>query len=207
MWDMFTGVIRARGTLQAIARRKENLAVRIVLPQKWRLREGDSVSINGICSTVTKARSGYASFEYMPETVRKTTARMWRAGDTLNMERSARLGLALDGHLVTGHVDGVATLLEIALDGDSRLFKLQAPEDVMRLVAAKGSVALDGVSLTVVKAAAKWFSVALIPYTLARTNLGSRKAGDRLNVEADILSKYIARSLSYAAKTGKRRNV
>lgn len=149
-------------------------------------------------------------FEYMPETLRRTTAGSWRAGEKVNLEQSLRVGDALDGHLVMGHVDGVGEITAARRDGGARLLAIKTPTSLLPLIAPQGSVAVDGVSLTVVDAGRDYFTptpnccgglvwgftVALIPYTLSHTILRTRRVGDKVNVEVDILSKYAAKSQS-----------
>lgn len=202
---MFTGIITKSGKIGGIRNSKGNLLVRVSAPSEWRIKESNSVSVNGICSTVKKSEHGMALFEYMPETLRKTTANMWCTGDVLNLEKSLRMGDPLDGHVVTGHVDGVAKIQSIEKEGASRVFSMKVQpskkgRSFLSLLAPKGAVAIDGVSLTVVDADDEQFSVALIPYTLSHTNLQKRKVGDLVNVEADITSKYLLRLMARRAE-------
>lgn len=198
---MFTGIIKNTAPIVSVKKRGGNLAIAVQRPALWEVGNGESISVNGICSTVTKAARGVIHFEYMPESLRLTTVDEWRVGKKVNLERSLRVGDALDGHLVTGHIDGVGRIAVSVRDGRAQLLKVEAQPALLALIAKKGSVAIDGVSLTVADACPLigrrvgdcWFSVALIPYTLAHTNLQFREVGDRVNIEVDILAKYAAR--------------
>ncbi len=187
---MFTGIIKEVAEAAAVRESRGIFLVEVATPKQWKVRSGESISLNGICSTVTKVGRGGMLFEYMPETQRKTTVRSWKKGDALNCERNLRVGDSLDGHLVMGHVDGVGRIGALVREGGARLFKIEAPSELLAFIAKKGSVAVDGVSLTVADVGDDWFSVALIPYTLSHTNLQFRKVGDRVNIETDILAKY-----------------
>ncbi len=204
---MFTGIIAHTAKVASAEKRGRNLAVSVAKPAQWRVPAGESISVNGICSTVVKAGRGVMHFVYMQETLQKTTAGSWRAGERVNLERSIKAGEPLDGHLVMGHVDGVGGIAVSVRAGRAQLLKIEAPRELLTLVVKKGSVAVDGVSLTVADVGEYWFSVALIPYTLAHTNLQFRKVGDRVNIETDILAKYIARATQIQSYSYIPRNV
>ncbi|MEK7208488.1 MAG: riboflavin synthase [Patescibacteria group bacterium] len=194
---MFTGIIKEVGTVRSVRKSRGMFLVAVAKPARWKVRVGESVSLNGICSTVADMELGVMFFEYMPETQRRTTVRFWKRGDALNLEKSLRVGEPLDGHLVTGHVDGVGRVGALVREGGARLLKLEAPPELLALIAKKGSVAVDGVSLTAADVADGWFSVALIPYTLSRTALRNRRVGDRVNIETDIFAKYAQTRKTY----------
>ncbi len=195
---MFTGLVSDVGTIERIERRATLHRLRIASSYAAEsIAIGASIACNGPCLTVVarEAAAGGSVFdvEVGAETLRCTTAGNWRDGLRLNLERSLRIGDELGGHLVTGHVDGIATILDIeAFDGMSR-FTLRAPDDRARFIAAKGSVGLDGTSLTVNEVKGDTFSVLLIPHTLAATNWGDRRSGDGLNLEVDLMARYAAR--------------
>lgn len=176
--------------------------LRITVACDWpdsALALGESIACNGACLTVIdKGRLAngpcYFAADLSAETLERTTPR-WNTGDLLNMERSLRLGDPLDGHLVSGHVDGVAILHSIDTDGDSHRLAVDAPPALSRFIAEKGSVTLDGVSLTVNSVEENRFTVNVIPHSWHVTTLGKRKAGDRLNMEIDMLARYVARQL------------
>jgi len=192
---MFTGLVSGIGTLQE----REDGRFVIACPYKRRsLAEGASVACDGCCLTIigtAKAKGEGALFavEASNETLARTTLGSWREGRKVNLERALALGEELGGHLVTGHVDGVAKVLAREPDGDSVRFLLESPSDLAVFIAAKGSVALDGVSLTVNEVDGARFGVNLIRYTLAHTTWGDRQPGDLVNLEVDLLARYVAR--------------
>ena len=215
---MFTGIIREVAEIAAVRKTRGSFRVSVQKPARWKVKAGESVCVNGICSTVTSTKNGKMFFEYMPETLRKTTAAAWHVGGRVNLERSLRVGDPLDGHLVAGHIDGVGRIAASVRDGGARLLKIEAAAELQRYIAKKGSVAIDGVSLTVAHAcpprAARrrrvckaHFTVALIPYTLAHTNLRERRVGDKVNLEVDILAKYATRQMANQTHSYIPRNV
>jgi riboflavin synthase len=158
---------------------------------------GDSIAINGCCLTVVGVEHGQLSFDAGPETLQRTNLGELLPGSPVNLEPSLHLGASLGGHLVTGHIDGVGTVARRIDDADWSTLWFGAPESLMRQMASKGSVAVDGVSLTLVDVEADQFSVALIPHTLKVTTLGTRSPGDRVNLETDVLAKYVERQLQW----------
>lgn len=204
---MFTGIIKGRGTLVAVARKKGLLHMTVAGPRAWRLHEGESISVNGICSTVHAFAAPNMSVFYMPETAKKTTVRSWKKGDRLNLERSLWLGDRLGGHVVMGHVEGVGSIRSISRKKGERLFTIEVLPELALNIVPKGSIALDGVSLTVVDAGEDWFSVALIPYTLTHTSLGACTSSSQVNVETDILARArLSSILKPYAKNGRKKN-
>ncbi len=192
---MFTGIVSGVGTLQ------ERNGSRFVIgsPFKRRsLEEGASIACDGCCLTivdVAKAKGEGARFavDVSNETLARTTLGSWREGRRINLERALTLGDELGGHLVSGHIDGTAAILAREADGDGVRFVLESPAEFASFIAVKGSVALDGVSLTVNDAKARGFGVNLIPYTLAHTTWGDRSPGDLVNLEVDLMARYLAR--------------
>ncbi|SHF30721.1 riboflavin synthase alpha chain [Desulforamulus putei DSM 12395] len=156
---------------------------------------GDSIAVNGVCLTVTAFGDGVFTADVMAETLAKTNLRDLRPGSKVNLERALRLGDRLGGHLVSGHVDGVGTIAGLEKHDIATLVTIKAPPQVMKYIIKKGSVAIDGTSLTVVDFHQEKFRVSLIPHTAQATVLGSKKIGDTVNLEADILGKYIERLL------------
>jgi riboflavin synthase len=152
---------------------------------------GDSIAVNGVCLTVTATSAGHVSFDAIAETLAKTALGDLIPGSRVNLERAMRLDGRLDGHIVQGHVDGVGRVEELRREGDDVRLFVACEHEISRFLVAKGSVAIDGVSLTVVGARDDGFDVALIPLTLAVTTLGDRREGDRVNLEADVLGKYV----------------
>jgi riboflavin synthase len=157
---------------------------------------GDSIALNGCCLTVVARQGNQLAFEAGPETLDRTNLGALVAGSSVNVERSLCFGDRLGGHLVTGHIDGPGTLDERRDEGEWSTFRFRAPRDLLRQMASKGSIAVDGVSLTLCEVTDERFSVMLIPHTLSVTTLGQLKPGDRVNLETDLLAKYVARQLA-----------
>ena len=192
---MFSGIVEATGTIRAVAAASEGLRVTIAAPFAAELSHGESVCVSGACMTVVSASDDVFDVEVSPESVRRTTLGRLRAGDRVNLERSLRLGDRISGHLVFGHVDGVGEVESITPEGDSALYRFAAPPAIERYLVEKGSVAVDGVSLTVFSCQAGGFTVAVIPHTAKVTTLGQRKPGDRVNLESDMLARYVEKLL------------
>lgn len=189
---MFTGIIEETGAVRRIDRAGES--ARLVIGCSRVLegcRPGDSIAVNGACLTVTTFDAASFTAEASSETLARTNLGSARSGDLVNLERALRFGDRLGGHLVTGHVDGVGSIKGVARQGNFVLFTFSAPENVARYVVEKGSVAVDGISLTVASVHDTDFTVMLIPHTLDATTLGRRSQGDRVNLEADIIGKYV----------------
>lgn len=194
-FDMFTGIISGSGTLT------EQRGSRVVIetPHKPEsVEEGASFACDGCCLTVVEIGKGKGGgsvleFDLSNETLDLTTLGSWRVGQKINLERALALGEELGGHIVTGHVDGRAKIVSRTPDGDSVRFELEAPSELACFIAVKGSIALDGVSLTVNEVDASRFGVNIIPYTLCHTTLGDRQPGDLVNLEVDLLARYVAR--------------
>lgn len=195
---MFTGIVEEIGVLRGVsgtaATRRLGIAATTTLEGS---AVGASVAVNGVCLTVVERRSDGFAFDVGPETLARTSLARLGVGDLLNLERPLRLGAALGGHLVLGHVDGVATVSDVTrVESTARVrFALPGP-DLAPLLVLKGSVAVDGVSLTVAALDDTGFEVMLIPHTLEATTLGRLRAGDAVNIEADVIGKYVIRSLA-----------
>lgn len=189
---MFTGIIEDIGQLLTTRRRPEGLVLRLgtSLPLAS-VGLGDSIAVNGACLTVTAKDSGWFEADVSHETLEATTLGALHSGLRVHLERALAMGDRLGGHMVTGHVDGVGELRERSERGDGLDLTIQAPEQVAAYLVPKGSVAVDGVSLTVNQPAQGVFRVTLVPHTLGQTLLTARKPGDRLNLEGDILGKYV----------------
>lgn len=189
---MFTGLVEEVGTLRALREGSASavleIAARKVLDG---LRVGDSVLTDGVCLTVIAVRPDGFSADVMPETVRRTTLTERRPGDRLNLERALTLGARLGGHLVSGHVDGVGSVTRVAPEGNARVVDIEAPAAVTRVSVPQGSIAIDGVSLTLVSVEGDTLRVSLIPQTTAATTLSAVVPGRRLNLEADLIAKYV----------------
>lgn len=195
---MFTGIIERTARVKSVSKSKKgaDTFLRIELGKLSRgLKKGDSVCVSGACLTVTKLARGDAEFEMIAETTRRTSLGDLRPGDRVNIERSLRIGDRLEGHFVLGHVDGTGIIDDIIrLQSETKIW-IKLDKALARAVVPKGSIAVDGVSLTLVDVDYDRVSISLIPYTLKATTLGQRSRGDRVNIEADILGKYVAHNL------------
>ena len=192
---MFTGIIVGEGKVTKLDQKTKNrsaiqMTVNLGKYAKG-LKIGQSVAINGVCLSATKISKNNCIFEMIDETTKKTDLGNVKAGSTVNVERSLKVGDRLEGHFVLGHIDGVATLTKIEKKPKEVKFWFKIPKKLTRYVVKKGSIALDGISLTVVDAKKDLASVCLIPHTINVTNFKSKKVGDKLNIETDILGKYI----------------
>lgn len=193
---MFTGIIQSVGTVRSIQPGSPATRLTLDCPKLARpIALGASVCVSGVCLTVTAADEQSLSFDVVPETLARATLGQLRPGDRVNLERSLRAGDGMDGHTVQGHVDGTATVSEIARDEQGHVYTFEPGPDLMKFMIPKGSVAIDGVSLTIADTGHDYFSVALIPTTLAETTLGSLKRGDRVNIETDIIARTIITTL------------
>jgi riboflavin synthase len=190
---MFTGIVTDVGRVVAIEKRGDTL-IRVETSYDTSAIEiGASIACSGPCLTVVDKGPGWFAVEASAETLSRTTLGDWRVGTEVNLERALKVGDELGGHIVSGHVDGVARVLDMAPEGDSFRFVFEAPAAIARFIASKGSVALDGVSLTVNEVEGTQFGVNIIAYTRRHTNFGRLKAGDRVNLEIDMLARYVAR--------------
>ncbi|MGI6421712.1 MAG: riboflavin synthase [Syntrophomonadaceae bacterium] len=189
---MFTGIIEEIGQVKQIKRGQQSFSLSIKAAKVLEeVKLGDSIAVNGVCLTVT----GYsgASFEadVMPETYQRTTLKTLKSGSPVNLERALRLSDRLGGHLVQGHVDGIGTIINKSVEDIAILYGIEAPAEILKYVVKKGSIAVDGVSLTVVEVDNNRFSVSLIPHTAKLTILGWKREGDPVNLETDIIGRYV----------------
>ena len=189
---MFTGLVQATGTVASLVDGR----FRVRFDSAPELSEGDSIAVNGVCLTVTEADGEGFRADVMPETLRRTALGALVEGDRVNLELPLRAGDPLGGHVVQGHVDGLGTVESTTDEGLALSVRVAAPPELLRYVVAKGSIAVDGVSLTVAEVDDEGFSVSLIPETLARTTLGSAEAGRPVNLEVDVLAKYVEKLVS-----------
>jgi riboflavin synthase len=190
---MFTGIVRELGSVVSFDGSRLVVTTPVTAPT---VSVGDSVSIAGVCLTVVATEAGTLAFDAVPETLARTALGGLEAGDAVNVEPSLRVGDQLGGHVVQGHVDAVGRVRSVTPEGDSRRVWFDAPEAVLRYCLEKGSIAVDGVSLTVAALDDDGFEVALIPHTLAVTTLGRLEPGDQVNLEADVLGKVVERLLA-----------
>ena len=192
---MFTGIITDMGRIRRVSADGDTRLEIATGYDTAELSTGASVACSGVCLTVIETGADWFAITASGETLERTTLGGWQPGTAVNLERALRLGDELGGHIVSGHVDGVATLAAVVEDGASRQMTFEAPERLARFIAEKGSVAVDGVSLTVNTVEGVRFSVNIIPHTLAVTTLGTARVGDRVNLEIDMLARYVARLL------------
>ena len=198
---MFTGLVATQGKVQSL--QSEGAGLRLQVESSLfddTVELGESIAVNGVCLTVVQQDGQRVCFQLAPETLKRTNLGTLQPGSPVNLERSLRLGARMGGHWVQGHVDGIATLMPRQLEGDWEVFHFQLPPGLSRYLVEKGSITVNGVSLTVVSVQTESFTVALIPHTLLITNLGSLQPGDKVNLEVDILAKYVERLLIHDDK-------
>ena len=191
---MFTGLVREVGEVVSVER--DGGGVRLAVRSPITAADaavGDSVAISGVCLTVVEAPDGVVVFDAVPETLARTTLELLRPGARVNVEPALRAGDPLGGHYVQGHVDGVGTVRSVEPEGDATRVWFDAPSEILRYAVEKGSITVDGTSLTVAALGGDAFAVALVPHTLRATTLGHLEAGDRVNLEVDVLAKYVER--------------
>jgi riboflavin synthase len=192
---MFTGIISDVGRVRSIVPGGDRSFVLSTAYDTGEIAIGASIACSGVCLTVTEKGAGWFAVQASAETLSRTTLGDWREGSAVNLERALRLGDELGGHIVSGHVDAVAKVVERRPEGDSLRFLFEVPAPYDRAVAPKGSVALDGVSLTVNEVEGRRFGVNIIPHTQAKTTFGALQPGARVNFEIDLLARYVARLL------------
>ncbi len=190
---MFTGLIAGLGRVRELDRSEQG--IRLVVDADVELSEGDSVAVNGVCLTAVEVDGSAFVVEVMHETLSHSSLGQLELGDPVNLELPLRAGDRLGGHVVQGHVDGVGTVRDVEEDGFARRVRIEAPEEVLRYVVQKGSIAVDGVSLTVAGIKSEFITVSLIPETLERTNLDRAAPGTRVNLEVDVLAKYVEKAV------------
>jgi riboflavin synthase len=193
---MFTGLVQDIGSVESVEGGAEGARLRIATALGPEIGLGDSVAVNGVCLTATEADPAGFATEAMNQTLEVTVIGALAPGARVNLELATRADERLGGHIVQGHADGSGRVLEVSEDGFARRVRVELPPDLLRYVVDKGSVALNGVSLTVATLGDTWVEVSLIPETLERTNLGDAAPGDPLNVEVDVVAKYVERLLS-----------
>ncbi len=198
---MFTGLVEERGTIVALDELSDSVRLTVRGPLVTSdAGHGDSIAVNGVCLTVVAQREDSFTADVMRETLVRSSLGSLNAGDDVNLERAARMDARIGGHLVQGHVDGTAEVLVISPSENWTLIKFSLPSELGRYVVDKGSITVDGVSLTVVEAGEDFFTVSLIPETLSATTLGSRMVGDLVNLEVDAIAKYVERLMQWSAR-------
>lgn len=189
---MFTGLIQEVARVEGVDRREGILRLTLRAPMTTeKIKIGDSVAVNGCCLTAVELKAPLVSFEAVPETLQRTALGQLKTGNPINLELPLTLGEGLGGHYVQGHVDGTAEVLSLIPEGEGKRLKVRLPNGLVKYVVEKGSIALDGISLTVAAIRGDEMEAALIPHTLENTNLKSIKPGDRVHVEADMLAKHL----------------
>ena len=185
---MFTGIIEEVGSVHGIGGGSLTIKASKVLQD---VQLGDSIAVNGVCLTVTRFDGGSFDADVMPETIRRTSLAELKKGSPVNLERALTLQSRLGGHIVSGHIDGVGHVVSLKEEQNAVLMRISAEKDILRHIVEKGSVALDGISLTVAEVTDSDFTVSLIPHTRQVTNLSSKKAGSTINIENDVIGKYV----------------
>ena len=191
---MFTGLVETFGTITAVHNTGNSISLSVKPLSEFEVHLGDSISVNGVCLTVTR-HNGDMSFDVSPETLRSTNLGELKISTRVNLERALKLSDRLGGHMVTGHVDGIGTIRGRKKVGEYTFYSVEAPADILKYIVKKGYIAVDGISLTVTDLDQRSFSVAIIPHTLTATNLGDKGVGDRINLETDIIGKYVEKLL------------
>ncbi|MEM0496169.1 MAG: riboflavin synthase [Candidatus Nitrosocaldus sp.] len=198
---MFTGIVKCMGIVEDVRMSEsEGSAMTITVDIKEiasRVGIGDSIAVNGVCLTVVALEGSRAKFNLVGETIARTNLGMLKRGDSVNLEPSLRVGDSIDGHFVLGHIDGTGRIVERREERDQVIMSIEVPNALMRYIAVKGSIAVDGVSLTVVSIKGNRFSIALIPHTLQVTTLGIKREGDTVNIEVDMIARYLANLLEH----------
>jgi riboflavin synthase len=203
--NVFTGLVADLGTVTAVDASEDG--VRLAVDTSLELSEGDSVSVNGVCLTATRVENGGFRADVMNETLRRSSLAQLESGSRVNLELPLRAADRLGGHFVQGHVDGVGGIWDVREEGFSRVVTIGVPAELMRYVVEKGSIAVDGVSLTISALGDDWLQVSLIPETLERTILGEANTGQAVNLEVDVLAKYVERLLDVAQQQQLERQV
>jgi riboflavin synthase len=188
---VFTGLVQGLGTIQEVLRTSEGVKLKVSSPLAGELRDGDSVAVNGVCLTAAAVRQDWFDADVMPETLERTSLAGARTGAKVNLELPLRAGDRLGGHIVQGHVDGLGRVTETVGDGFARRLRIETEPGLLRYLVQKGSITVDGVSLTVADVDDRSFTVCLIPETLDRTTLGAADTGTSVNLEVDVLAKYV----------------
>jgi riboflavin synthase len=188
---MFTGIVQGKGKVIEIERCQKGGTLILEIPSTIKLQKGESLGVNGVCLTVKEIKKNRVWFDCMPETFRVTNLGFLKPNEEVNLEKPITLQTPLGGHLVQGHVDGIGIIADVKIEGNARILRIKAPRHLCRYFIPKGSVAVDGVSLTIAKAFKDGFTVSLIPETQKITTLGRKAKGSSVNLEVDLIAKYL----------------
>lgn len=195
--EMFTGIIEGIGEIIRVRKTGSGLELTIRLP--FKVKEGDSISVDGVCLTVKKFSQGIGAFDAVYETINRTTLAEARKGRKVNLERAIPVDGRFDGHIVLGHVDGTGKIRGLSKGEKGVIFTIDYPDELKPYIAEKGSIAIDGISLTIAEVHRNTLSIALIPYTVENTSLKYKRTGDRVNIEVDVVARYIKRILEVSS--------
>jgi riboflavin synthase len=201
--NMFTGLVEDRGTVVAIDTTSDGARLRVRTRLAGEVGEGDSVAVSGVCLTATAIEGDSFAADAMHETLRRSALGALDVGSAVNLELALRADARLGGHIMQGHVDGTGSVAEVRDEGFSRVITVAAGDDLLRYIVEKGSIAVDGVSLTVSRVDGEGFDVSLIPETLERTSLGAAARGRTVNLEVDVLAKYVEKLVSHTTEAGR----
>ncbi|MCQ2559267.1 MAG: riboflavin synthase [Clostridia bacterium] len=200
---MFTGLVEELGRVRKISKGADSARISLDAQVVTRgMKLGDSVAVNGVCLTVVEFGSNFLTAQVMAETLARSNLGELQSGSRVNLERALALGDRLGGHLVSGHIDGIGSIIALEKKDIALLISLEAPDHILKYVVEKGSIAIDGISLTVTGCTSAGFQVSLIPHTAALTTLGYKKIGDTVNLEADLIGKYVERLLGRSEQNG-----
>lgn len=200
---MFTGLVAELGTVMELKQLKQSYNITVKAQKVLEnLKIGDSIAVNGACLTVVKISGSAFTADIMPETVKLTNLRNLKSGDKVNLERTLKLSDGLDGHIVSGHVEGIGVIASQKAQGIAEIVTVKTPPQLLKYIIKKGSIAIDGISLTVTEVTGGGFSVSLIPHTAKETTLGFKKPGDEVNLETDIIGKYVEHLLNFKTSAG-----
>lgn len=204
---MFTGLVEELGKVKGITRGVNSVKLTITATQVIQdMKIGDSIAVNGTCLTVVAFADNWFTADVMPETVKSTVLASFSIGDIVNLERTLRVGDRFGGHIVSGHVDGTGTIIAKEKNDNAMIVRVQTQPEIMRYIVKKGSIAIDGISLTVVECDPDGFSVSLIPHSVAMTTLGFKKVGSLVNLEVDVIGKYVEKLLGVQAPQAENKN-
>lgn len=205
---MFTGIVEELGVVRAVQRGRHSSVLSIAAREILRdLKVGDSVAVNGVCLTATRVEDGGFTADVMHETLNRSSLSSLQVGSRVNLERAMAANGRFGGHIVSGHIDGTGTVTAMRRDDNAVWYTVSAPLELLRYIVEKGSIAIDGISLTVAAVGESWFSISAIPHTVAVTTLGEKREGDVVNLENDVIGKYVEKLLRPQAQPEAKRSI